>query len=150
MKDISSIKPYLIRAVYEWCVANSMTPYLTAISRQCHNLPSNLTTDRNVVLNIDPSATDKLIINDEFVQFSARFNGLSKKITIPIDAVESIFSKELRHGLSFIPGMIEETTKGATETVCRETEIPVRTEKTESLAADLKASHAKPFLKVVK
>ncbi|MBK6618885.1 MAG: ClpXP protease specificity-enhancing factor SspB [Nitrosomonas sp.] len=135
MKDIA-IKPYLIRAVYEWCIASEVAPHLTAVSIHCHNLPENLVLHEDVTLNIDPVATDGLSINDEFVQFNARFNGISRKILIPIEAVKAIFSKELEHGLSFTP-----------ETKNEKVKIPV---KTIDSKINTQVNRDKSFLKIVK
>lgn len=146
MRDVS-IKPYLIRAVYEWCIANSVAPYITAISSQCHNLPENLTIDKNVTLNIDLAATDDLVIDNEFVQFNARFNGLAKKISIPIEAIKSIFSKELGHGLSFVPEIMEDSGVNLIETENSKSRIPA---KVKNSKADSKISRDKSFLKIVK
>ncbi len=123
MKDIP-IKPYLIRAVYEWCIASEVAPHLTAVSIHCHNLPENLVLHEDVTLNI------------EFVQFNARFNGISRKILIPIEAVKAIFSKELEHGLSFTP-----------ETKNKKVKIPV---KTRDSKINTKVNRDKSFLKIVK
>lgn len=146
MKDIS-IKPFLIRAVYDWCVANATTPYLTAISSQCHNLPANLTIDQNVTLNIDPAATGGFTIDHEFVRFNTRFNGLALKITIPIEAIKSIFSKELGHGLSFVPEIMENSKVNLIETENKKNKIPVKAKNSKK---DTKVNRDKSFLKIVK
>ena len=146
MKDIP-IKPYLIRAVYEWCVANDVIPYLTAVSSHCHNLPTNLTICNDVTLNIDPAATSDLLIDNEFVQFNTRFNGLTKKITIPIGVVISIFPKELGHGLSFIPEIMEDQKVNLIETENSKSKMPVKTKSSKNGA---KVNRDKSFLKIVK
>ncbi|MDT8364020.1 MAG: ClpXP protease specificity-enhancing factor SspB [Nitrosomonas sp.] len=146
MKNIS-VKPYLIRAVYQWCVDNNVTPQLTVVSIHCHNLPENLMTHEDVTLNIGPSATTNLLIDNEFIQFDTRFNGFIKKITIPVDAIKAVFSKELEHGLTFVNGIMEHTKVNLVETEDSKNSVP---DKPNGLKTNANTNRSKPFLKIIK
>lgn len=94
-------KPYLIRAIYDWCVDSGYTPYLS-VRIGVHTLvPVEYARDGRIVLNIAPSATQGLTIDDVWVRFSARFNGVSRRIEVPIASVESLYARENGEGLSF-------------------------------------------------
>jgi stringent starvation protein B len=106
MKTISN-KPYLIRAIYEWCTDSGLTPYL-AVKVDAHTrVPTEYVKDGEIILNISPSATHRLTIADEGIEFSARFNGTSRELSIPINAVTGIFAKENGQGLAFSAAEID-------------------------------------------
>ncbi len=100
MSDIST-KPYLVRAIYEWCTDSGFTPYLVVIVGEHTRVPTEYAKDGQVVLNIGPSATRGLSIGNDMIQFSARFGGASRDIEVPMDAVASIYARENAQGLSF-------------------------------------------------
>ena len=96
-----SIRPYLLRAVYEWCVEKKYTPYLaTDAQRNDVQIPSAAGGDKIVILNISPSAVRDLTIND-MVMFTARFNGVTSHVILPTGAVTGIYARETGSGLSF-------------------------------------------------
>ena len=97
----SSTKPYLIRAIYEWCVDQSFTPYVAVQVDGQTKVPVEFIKDGQIVLNVSYTATRQLKIGNEFINFSARFNGTSRELEIPIPAVIGIFAKENGQGMFF-------------------------------------------------
>ncbi|OFZ68074.1 MAG: ClpXP protease specificity-enhancing factor [Betaproteobacteria bacterium RBG_16_58_11] len=97
----SSTKPYLIRAIYEWCVDQSFTPYVAVQVDDQTKVPLEFIKDGQIVLNVSYTATRHLKIGNEFINFSARFNGSSRELEIPIPAVIGIFAKENGQGMFF-------------------------------------------------
>jgi stringent starvation protein B len=94
-------KPYLVRAIYEWCVDCGHTPYLSvAVSDECR-VPMQYVKNNEIVLNVSPSATRNLKIENDRLHFSARFNGVSREVSVPISAVSGIFARENSEGLMF-------------------------------------------------
>ena len=98
-----STKPYLIRAIYEWCNDSGLTPYLSVKVNAQTRVPMEFVKDGEIVLNISPDATHRLTIGDDAVQFSARFSGVSRECSIPVDAVLGVFARENSQGLFFPP-----------------------------------------------
>lgn len=96
-----STKPYLIRAIYEWCVDHGYTPYLAVQVDGQTRVPMEHVKDGQIVLNISYTATHQLKIDNDFVHFSARFSGVSRELEIPIAAVSGIFAKESGQGMFF-------------------------------------------------
>ena len=97
----ASTTPYLIRAIYEWCVDSGFTPYLAVRASERTKVPLEFVRNGEIVLNVSADATRNLTIGNELIQFSARFNGVSQEITVPVDAVAGIFAKENGQGLAF-------------------------------------------------
>lgn len=96
-----STKPYLIRAIYEWCADSSFTPYLNVKVDQSTRVPMEYVKNGEIVLSMSQQATRNLTIGNELIQFSARFNGVSREIAIPIYAVQSVFARENGRGVFF-------------------------------------------------
>jgi stringent starvation protein B len=96
-----SAKPYLVRAICEWCADNGLTPYLAVRVNPQTRVPAAFVKNGEIVLNVSLNATRNLTINNELVQFSARFNGVSQEVAVPIGAVIGIFAKETGYGFSF-------------------------------------------------
>ncbi len=96
-----SAKPYLIRAICEWCGDNSLTPFLAVKVNEQTRVPAAYVKNGEIVLNVSTSATRKLTIDNEWVQFTARFNGASQEVAVPISAVSGIFAKETGYGFAF-------------------------------------------------
>lgn len=146
MRDLP-IKPYLIRAVYEWCVSNDATPHLTALSSCCNNLPTDLSVHKYVTLNINLAAISGLQMNNEFVEFNTRFNGSVKKITIPVEAIRSIFSKESGQGLNFFPEITNNSGTNLVEAEDNKEQAAIRIKNPKN---DIETNPDKPSLKIVK
>ena len=100
MPEIST-KPYLIRAIYEWCSDSGFTPYINVRVDQNTKVPVEYVKNGEIVLNLSASACRNLTISNEIIQFSARFNGVSREIAVPLYAVQGIFSRENGKGAFF-------------------------------------------------
>lgn len=93
--------PYLIRAIYEWCCDSGQTPYITVRVDAQTRVPMEYVREGEIVLNTSPDATRNLKIDNDVIRFSARFNGVSREISVPVGAVKGIFAKESGQGLAF-------------------------------------------------
>jgi stringent starvation protein B len=102
MAEISN-KPYLIRAIYEWCADAGYTPYIGVKVDQNTRVPVEYVKNGEIVLSISLQATRNLTIGNDMIQFSARFNGVSREIAVPIYAVSSVFARETGRGMFFEP-----------------------------------------------
>ena len=100
MKALST-KPYLIRAIYEWCSDNGYTPYLSVKVDTQTRVPNEFVRNGEIILNIRDDAVHHLTLGNDLIQFSARFNGVSREISVPVDAVQGIFAKETSQGVLF-------------------------------------------------
>lgn len=99
----TSTKPYMIRALYEWCVDNGYTPHLMVAVDSGTRVPMGYVKNGEIVLNINFSATKDLMLGNDAITFSARFNGVSSDIHVPINAVRGIFARENGQGMFFEP-----------------------------------------------
>jgi stringent starvation protein B len=100
MADVST-KPYFIRAIYEWCSDCGYTPYLSVRVDDKTRVPMEYVKNGEIVLNVSLNATRNLTINNELIQFSARFNGVSREVNIPVERVQGIFARENGQGAFF-------------------------------------------------
>lgn len=100
MSEIST-KPYLMRAIYDWCVDSGYTPYLTVTVDTHTRVPMEYVKDGQIVLNIGPVAVERFKIGNEYIEFSARFNGAGRELLIPVGAVSAVYARENGQGLSF-------------------------------------------------
>jgi stringent starvation protein B len=100
MPEVST-KPYFIRAIYEWCSDCGFTPYLSVRVDERTRVPTEYVKNGEIVLNVSLNATRNLTINNDLVQFSARFSGVSREVTIPVDRVQGIFARENGQGAFF-------------------------------------------------
>lgn len=99
---MTSSRPYLIRAMYQWIVDNGMTPHLLAkASVDGCKVPVRYIQESKIVLNIAPMAVGGLLLGDDAISFGARFNGVSESIHVPINAVEAIYARENGQGMMF-------------------------------------------------
>jgi len=101
MAEPTSTKPYLLRAIYEWCVDNALTPYLSVVVDPQTRVPMEYVRDGEIVLNIGPLATSHLRIGNEIIECTARFSGAARELSIPLSAVVAIYARENGHGMSF-------------------------------------------------
>ncbi|MCZ2133947.1 MAG: ClpXP protease specificity-enhancing factor [Burkholderiales bacterium] len=99
-----SAKPYLVRALYEWCVEQGYTPHLAVRVNARTRVPTGFVKDGEIVLNIGPLATHQLTMDTEWILFNARFGGASQEVAVPFSAVVGIFAKETGYGMGFEPG----------------------------------------------
>lgn len=115
-----STRPYLLRAINEWVLDNGMTPYLLVdtIMEGIH-VPQDYIQNNQIILNIHPDAVHHLLIDNEAITFSARFNGKSHQIYVPINSVTAIYAKETGKGLVFPE--IEDEEKSENSTIKKST-----------------------------
>ena len=96
-----SAKPYLVRAICEWCADNGLTPYLNVKVNGETRVPAAYVKNGEIVLNISASATRHLTIDNHGVRFSARFSGSSQEVSVPLAAIAGVFAKETGYGFAF-------------------------------------------------
>lgn len=132
----TSTKPYLIRAIYDWCTDNGYTPYLSVQVDEDTRVPMSYVKNGEIVLNISMDAVQHLHIDNNDISCSGRFGGVAHKISVPVRAVAGIFAKETGQGLAFQGG---------------QDSIPDQTGKTPAdEPPDPPPSPGKPRLRVVK
>lgn len=98
---MKTTKPYFIRALHEWCTDQNLTPYLAVWVDDRVSVPMEYVRNNEIVLNISYDATRNLVLGNEFIQFSARFGGISHDLWVPISNVVSIFARETGEGMGF-------------------------------------------------
>jgi stringent starvation protein B len=96
-----STKPYLIRAIYDWCADSNLTPYLAVQVDEYTQVPTAYVKDGKIVLNISVDAVRNLHMGNEDITCSGRFGGVAHQIIVPVAAVIGIFAKESGQGLVF-------------------------------------------------
>jgi len=101
--ELPSTKPYLIRAIQEWCCDNGFTPHIAVVVDQQVRVPREFVRDGQIVLNIGYEATGHLKIANEGITFQARFGGVARDISVPIGNVTAIYAKENGAGMAFEP-----------------------------------------------
>ena len=94
-------KPYLLRALYEWCVDNGYTPYLAVKVDSRTQVPPEYVKNGEITLNIGPTAVHKMQIGNDLVEFSARFGGIARQISVPVTNVYQLYGHETGHGMTF-------------------------------------------------
>lgn len=99
---MTSLKPYLIRSIYEWIIDNDLTPHLLVDAENTNAiLPHEFIEDGKIVLNIRPAAIQGLSLGNEEIEFNARFSGKPMHIVTPVAAVLAIYAKENGKGMIF-------------------------------------------------
>ena len=101
MPEPTSTKPYLLRAIYEWCVDSGYTPYISVVVGPQTRVPVEYVRDGEIVLNIGPLATSRLSMGNDFIECTARFSGVARELSVPVSAVAAIYARENGHGMSF-------------------------------------------------
>jgi stringent starvation protein B len=94
-------KPYLLRAMYEWCVDNGYTPHLAVKADSRAQVPLEYVKNGEITLNIAPTAVHKLQMGNELIEFSARFAGVARQISVPVASVYALYARESGHGMTF-------------------------------------------------
>ncbi|HTH44033.1 MAG TPA: ClpXP protease specificity-enhancing factor [Oxalicibacterium sp.] len=97
----TSTKPYLLRAIYEWCTDNGYTPHIAVVVDAHTRVPMEFVRNGEIVLNLSFSATSGLKMENEWITFSARFGGVSRDLAIPVDNVVAIYARENGQGMAF-------------------------------------------------
>ena len=100
MADVST-KPYLIRAIHEWCADSGLTPYIAVLADTGVNVPQQFVKNGEIVLNISPLATNRLKLGNEVIEFQARFGGVAREVSVPVEKVIAVYARETGHGMAF-------------------------------------------------
>ena len=98
---IPSAKPFLIRAIYEWCIDSGFTPYISVVVDANTRVPMEYVRNGEIVLNIGLVAANKLQLGNEFVELQARFGGKAREISVPIAAISTVYARENGRGMAF-------------------------------------------------
>ena len=99
--SVNSTKPYFIRSMYEWCIDSGFTPYISVKVYSELDIPTEYIKNEEIVFNISARAVQRLVINNQSISFDARFNGISRNLHIPLEAVKGIFAREINKGIEF-------------------------------------------------
>ncbi len=99
--DATSTRPYLIRALYEWCTDNGLTPYVAVLVDESVQVPREYVKNNEIVLNISFDATSSLKLGNDFIEFKARFAGSAREIIVPVSRVIAIYARENGQGMAF-------------------------------------------------
>jgi stringent starvation protein B len=97
----TSTRPYLLRALHDWCTDNGFTPYLAVYVGPGVQVPMEYVKNNEIVLNVGFEATSGLQLGNEFIEFKARFGGVAREIRVPIDHVVAIYARENGQGMAF-------------------------------------------------
>lgn len=101
MSEFTSTKPYMLRAIHEWCLDNNLTPHLLVAVDGFTRVPMAYVKNGEIVLNLNYGATKDLQLDNEAIVFSARFGGVSQNLYVPMHAVKGIFARENGQGMFF-------------------------------------------------
>ena len=102
-QESTSTRPYLIRALYEWCTDNGLTPYVAVRVDDSVQVPREFVKDGGIVLNISFDATSALQLGNDFIEFKARFGVKPLEILVPVGRVIAIYARENGQGMAFPP-----------------------------------------------
>jgi stringent starvation protein B len=135
----TSTRPYLVRALHEWCTDNGFTPYIAVHVDGTVRVPMEYVKNNEIVLNIGFEATTGLELGNEFISFKARFGGVARELSVPLDHVTAIYARENGQGMAFpapAPAAADEAAAAAAPSAAPERSVGLR------LAGD--APKAKP------
>lgn len=99
--ESSSTRPYLIRALYEWCTDNGFTPFIAVLVDESVRVPNEYVKDGEIVLNISFDATSALKLGNDYIEFKGRFGGVARDILVPVNRVLAIYARENGQGMAF-------------------------------------------------
>ncbi|MFN4341093.1 MAG: ClpXP protease specificity-enhancing factor [Azonexus sp.] len=99
--ELPSTKPYLLRALWEWCCDNGFTPHIAVEVDERTRVPREYVRGGQIVLNLGPAATNKLQMGNELIEFQARFNGVARDLSVPVGRVTAIYARENGAGMAF-------------------------------------------------
>ena len=99
--ELPSTRPYLIRALYDWCSENGFTPYVAVKVDASVQVPREYVQGGEIVLNVSMDATSSLKLGNDFIEFKARFGGKPREIMVPIHRVMAIYARENGQGMAF-------------------------------------------------
>ena len=101
MSDIPSNKPYLIRALHQWCTDFGFTPFMAVFVDENVEVPMEFVKNNEIVLNLSLEACHQLNLDNDWISFQARFGGVPRKIMVPVTHVLAIYARENGQGMSF-------------------------------------------------
>ena len=114
INDVTPTRPYMVRAIYEWIEDNYLTPYLMVdATLEGVQVPAEHVQEGRIVLNIASRATGNMTMDNDYINFSARFGGVSRDIWVPIQAVMGIYAKENSQGMFFDPNEYDNYTSAS-------------------------------------
>ena len=111
----TSTRPYLIRALHEWCTENGFTPYIAVQVDASVRVPPEYVKNGEIVLNVGFEATSALKLGNEFIEFKARFGGVSRDICVPVTHVIAIYARENGQGMAFPAPTADDAAEAAGE-----------------------------------
>lgn len=110
MSDLST-KPYLIRAIHEWCIDSGYRPHIAVVVDENTEVPFDFVRNGEIVLNVAPEATQHLVMGNDRIEFEARFNRVARRVSVPVANVIAVYASENGHGMAFevpkAPAVIE-------------------------------------------
>jgi len=109
----TSTRPYLVRALHEWCTDNGFTPYVTVSVDDSVQVPREYVNNGEIVLNVSFDATSGMQLSNEFIQFKARFGGVARDIVVPMGRVMAIYARENGQGMAFPAPVASTDTAGS-------------------------------------
>jgi stringent starvation protein B len=113
----TSTRPYLVRALHEWCTDNGFTPYVAVLVDETVQVPREYVNNGEIVLNVSFDATSSMQLSNEFIQFKARFGGVARDIVVPMGRVIAIYARENGQGMAFpAPSSTVGMTEAASDT----------------------------------
>lgn len=142
--SLPTTKPYLIRAIYEWCVDNGFTPYVSVAVDDRTRVPRSYVKEGQIVLNVGPDAAHQLHMGNDFLTFAARFGGVAENLSVPVGRVVAIYARENGHGMAF------ELEESASEPAAAPLENAVEGESAEPESTAAKPGGTRPHLTRVK
>ncbi len=146
--DASSTRPYLLRALHEWCTDNGYTPYIAVQVDEMVQVPQEYVKNGEIVLNVSYDATSSMSLGNDVIEFKARFAGTPREIIVPVDRVLAIYARENGQGMAFPMHSKNGSETGVTTVVpAPESRAPlaaVTTSKTASEPSDGDANPPKP------
>jgi stringent starvation protein B len=115
--DATSTRPYLLRALHEWCTDNGYTPYVSVLVDETVQVPMEYVKNGEIVLNVSYDATSGMTLGNEFIEFTARFAGKPREIMVPIPRVQAIYARENGQGMAFPTSNLRSSDVTTTSTV---------------------------------
>jgi stringent starvation protein B len=115
MAEVST-KPYLIRAIFDWCTDSGFTPYVAVAVDETVRVPAEFVNNGEIVLNVSALATSRLLIDNEAISFQARFGGVPREVYVPMGQVIAVYARENGQGMAFdVPRAMSAPAPGAVE-----------------------------------
>ena len=108
---VPSTRPYLIRALHEWCSDNGFTPYIAVQVDGSVQVPMEFVKNGEIVLNVSMDATSGLRLGNDYIEFKARFGGIAREIFVPVTHVVAVYARENGQGMAFPVQELEASAK---------------------------------------